>query len=145
MADIAEDLGARVPYRPDNSHDLGSLSNAVKGRHGELLKKAASAANSWNSEVAKEQVELLKEARTQAMEVQGDENWAINAMVHNNDWATMTKADFEPVVDACKQFLKLFTCGNPQCQSWIYVSPTYGNEEALRCSCGSLNVNVRRK
>lgn len=145
MADIAEDLGARVPYRPDNSHDLGSLSNAVKGRHGELLKKAANSANSWNSEVAKEQVESLKEARTRAMEVQGDENWAINAMVHSNDWATMTKADFEPVVDACKQFLALFTCGNPQCQSWIYVSGTRGNEEDLRCSCGTLTVNLRRK
>ncbi len=145
MADIAEDLGARVPYRPDNSHDLGSLSNAVKGRYGELLKKAANSANSWDSAEAKEQVESLKEARTQAMEVQGDENWAINAMVHNNDWATMTKADFEPVVDACKQFLELFTCGNPQCQSWIYVSGTHGSEEALRCSCGTLNVNLRRK
>jgi recombinational DNA repair ATPase RecF len=145
MADIAEGLNARVAYRPDNSHDLGSLSNAVKGRHGELLKKAASSANSWNNEVDKQRVEALKAARTQAMNAQGVENWAINALVHNNDWATMTKADFEPVVEACKQFVELFTCDTAECGSWIYVSGTYGNEEALRCSCGSLNVNLRQK
>lgn len=145
MADIAESLQARVVYRPDNSHDLGALFNAVKGRHGELLRKAANAANSWSSEGAKQQVESLKADRTQAIHAQGNEHWAINALVHNNDWATMTRADFDPVVEACKQFVDLFTCSSAECESWIYVSGTPGNEEALRCSCGALNVNLRQK
>jgi hypothetical protein len=33
----------------------------------------------------------------------------------------MSKADFEPVVDACKQFLDLFTCTNADCGAWIEV------------------------
>ena len=78
------------------------------------------------------------------MLAQDEENWAINALVHNNDWATMSKADFAPVVEACKQFSGLFTCSNNNCDSWIYVSGLTGQEEALRCSCGALNLNLRQ-
>jgi energy-coupling factor transporter ATP-binding protein EcfA2 len=145
MADIAGNLHAQVVYRPDNSYDLGSFLAAAKGRYGELLKKAAASANSWNNGVAQQQVESLKTQRTKAMLAQDDENWAINALVHNNDWATMSKADFAPVVGACKQFIDLFTCSNTECDSWIYVLGNPGNEEELRCRCGSLSVNLRKK
>ena len=145
MAEIAAGLQARVTYRPDNSHDLSMFFNSVKGRHGDLLKKAASSASSWNNNDAKQQVDALKAERTQAILAQDGENWAINALVHSNDWAAMSKADFEPVVEACKQFTELFSCSNPDCDSWIYVVGMPGSEEALRCSCGTLNINLRRK
>lgn len=145
MADIAANLQARVIYRPDNNYDLGTFFAAVKSRHGGLLKKAASSASSWSNQAAEQQVEALKADRAQAILAQDDENWAINALVHNNDWATMSKADFEPVVEACKQFTDLFTCSNQDCDSLIYVNGMPGNEEALRCSCGALNLNLRRK
>lgn len=145
MADIAASLHAKLVYRPDNSYDLGAFFSGVKSRHGELLKKAASSASSWSNQAAQQQVEALKADRAKAMLAQDDENWAINALVHNNDWATMSKADFAPVVEACRQFMDLFTCGNAGCDSWIYVSGLPGAEEALRCSCGALNLNLRQK
>lgn len=145
MADIAGALQAKVPYRPDNNYDLGTFFAAVKGRHGDLLKKAADSANAWNNQTAKAEVDALKAQRAKAILGQDDENWAINALVHNNDWAAMTKADFTPVVEACKQFSDLFTCSNADCDSWIYVSGLPGSEEALRCVCGTLNLNLRRK
>ncbi|BBZ06830.1 hypothetical protein MDOR_09990 [Mycolicibacterium doricum] len=145
LADIAAAIQGRIVYRPDNNYDLGSFFSAVKGRHGDLLKKAATSANSWKNEVAKEQVEELKAARQNAMLGQDGENWAINALVHNNDWAVMAKADFTPVVEACKDFLDLFTCRGSECDAWVYVVGLPGKEEAMRCACGTLNLNLRSK
>ena len=134
-----------MAFRPDNNYELGDFFSAVKGRHGDWLGKAAASANSWNNDAAKQQVAALKEQRSKALLAQEGENWAINALVHHNEWAAMSKADFAPVVEACKQFLDLFTCSNPDCGSWIYVVGQPGHEEALKCKCGSLNLNLRTK
>lgn len=143
LADIAANIQGRVVFRPDNNYELSSFFAAVKGRHGDLLKKAASSANSWNNDAAKQQVEDIKAERGQAILAQDGENWAINALVHNNDWAAMSKADFIPVVEASKQFLDLFTCGNTGCDSWVYVLGIPGKEEELRCSCGLFSLNLK--
>lgn len=145
LSEIAAGLQAKVIFRPDNNYELNSFFAAVKSRHGDLLKKAAASANSWNNGEAKEQVEALKAKRSAAILAQDGENWAINALVHNNDWANMCRADFEPVVDACKQFLELFTCTNAGCGAWIQVEGSPGNEQSLRCPCGTYNVNLRKK
>ena len=145
LSDIAAGLQGQVVFRPDNNYDLNAFFSAVKSRHGVLLKKAAASANSWNNDSAKAQVEALKTQRSEATLAQDGENWAINALVHNNDWATMSKADFEPVVAACRQFLDLFTCSNAECGGWIEVEGTLGNETALRCPCGTYNINLRAK
>lgn len=145
MAELAASIRGRVAFRPDNNYELGDFFNAVKGRHGDWLGKAAASANSWNNDAAKQQVAALKEQRSKALLAQEGENWAINALVHHNEWAAMSKADFAPVVEACKQFLDLFTCSNPDCGSWIYVVGQPGHEEALKCKCGSLNLNLRTK
>ncbi|WP_272028107.1 AAA family ATPase [Kocuria rosea] len=145
LSDITSSIQGRVIFRSDNNYELGSFFAAVKGRYGELLNKAAASANSWNNVAAKQQVEAIKAERVRAMLAQDGENWAINAVVHNNDWAAMSKDDFRPVVEACKQFLDLFTCNNADCDAWIYVLGRPGNEEELRCSCGSLSLNLRKK
>lgn len=145
LADIAAGIHGQVVFRADNNYDLSSFFAAVKGRHGDLLKKATASANSWNNETAKQEAESLKAERAKAILAQDGENWAINALVHNNDWATMTKADFAPVVEACKQFLELFTCSNATCDGWVYVLGIPGREEELRCSCGTLTLNLRKK
>lgn len=145
LADVAASIQGQVVFRPDNNYDLSSFFSAVKGRHGSLLKKAAESANSWNNDAAKQKVEALKDERAKAILAQDGENWTINALVHNNDWATMTKADFAPVVEACKQFLELFTCSNDACDGWIHVLGSPGNEEVLRCPCGDFNLNLRKK
>ena len=143
--DIAESLCARVPYRPDSSYDLGELLSAVKGRHNELLKKAAASASSWKNPQAAQLVQDLKDQRAKVIPTQEDENWVINKLVHNNDWAPMVVGDFDPVVDASRRFLDLFTCSNLDCGSWIYIVGQPGNEESLRCSCGTYNLNLQSK
>lgn len=145
LADIAAGIQGQVVFRADNNYDLSSFFAAVKGRHGDLLKKAAVSANSWNNETAKQEVENLKEERAKAILAQDVENWAINALVHNNDWASMSKVDFAPVIEACKEFLSLFTCSNETCDGWVYVLGIPGREQELRCPCGALTLNLRKK
>lgn len=145
MADIAGLLQVKVIYRADNNYELGAFLDGVKGRYKDLLKKAAASANSWNNDTVKQQVKDLDTARLEVVGTQDGENWAINALVHNNDGATMSKADFAPVITASREFLGLFTCSNSMCDAWIYVVGLPGREEALRCACGALNLNLRTK
>ena len=53
---------------------------------------------------------------------QDAESWLLNKLVHNNDWANGTEADFRPVLAAAHDFLSLFRCDDPHSESWIAVS-----------------------
>ncbi|MGH8605238.1 MAG: chromosome segregation protein SMC, partial [Gammaproteobacteria bacterium] len=145
LPELAETLRARIVYRGDAKYELGELLGAVKGRHNDWLKKAAASANSWNLADAKQHVENLKQDRLKATLAQEEETWAVNALVHYNEWASMTKADFIPVVNAWRELLQLFRCDNDECESWISISGQAGHESALRCDCGRYNLNLLTK
>ena len=142
--ELADGLAAKPPYRGDFSYDLGDLLPAVIGRHGELLKRAAKVANAWKDAGAQATVETLKTARSQALAKYGGETWVINKAVHWNEWANLTKTEFQEVIEAFKGLLRQLQCAN-NCNSWLYVTPKKGDEDALRCRCGSVNVNLREK
>lgn len=142
-ADIAESIGGQVAYRGDANYELGDLMSAVNGRHGDLLKKAAASANSWSNDQAKQVVEAKKSARAAVIPEQQAEGWAMNALVHQNDWAQMSEADFRPVLGAAKQYLALFTCDNDECSGWIRVDGR--PPETLRCDCGEFMLNLKAK
>jgi recombinational DNA repair ATPase RecF len=142
-ADIAQKIQGRVPYRPDGDYDFGEFLGAVNGRHGDLLKKASKSANAWGNAKGAERIEQLKAERSGILPDQQSENWAINKLVHYNEWATMSRADFEPVVEVSKRFLAQFRC--EKCGGTVYVAGRYGDEDALRCSCGAYNLNMRSK
>ncbi len=141
-ADIAEAIGGKVPFRGDNNYDLSVLLSAVKGRHGDLLAKAAVAANSWGHEASVEAVKAKKAERAAIVPDQESEVWLVNSMVHNHDWANASVKDLKPVLEATRAFLDLFTCDNPDCGGWIY---TGWPEDALRCDCGNYNLNLKKK
>jgi hypothetical protein len=142
--ELADLLAARIPFRGDAGYELGDLFAAVVGRHKELLAQAAAAANSWNDEDARAKVVAMKAERQAALAAYGDEQWVVNKAVHYNEWADLSKADFEPVVRAAKALLEQFQCPNSSCGSWLYPSPTR-DPETLRCRCGSVSVNLKKK
>ena len=141
--ELADELGARPAFRADSSYDLGDLLPAVIGRHGELLKLAAKAANKWNDEHAKARVEALKTARKDALADYHGEAWVVNRAVHFNEWASFTEVEFREVVDAFRSLLVQLRCSS--CDSWLYVTPKKGDPEALRCRCASVMVNLKAK
>lgn len=140
-AELADRLGAKPPFRGDYSYDSGDLVSAVIGRHGELLKLGARAANKWNSEDAKAKVTALKDSRKEALDAYHGEQWVLNRAIHFNEWAQFTKAEFREVVEAFKRLLAELRCSS--CESWLYVTPRKGTAENLRCDCGSVMVNLK--
>ena len=141
--ELADQLGAKPPFRGDFSYDLADLLPAVIGRQRQLLKLAEKAANTWNDEDGKVKVEALKSARAKALPAYNDEAWVINKAVHFNEWANFTENEFRRVVQAFKSLLEGLRCSS--CESWLYVTPRKGDLESLRCRCGSVTLNLRLK
>ena len=142
--ELANALGARMPFRSDANYDLGDLFSGVVGRQTELFKAASSAANSWNDQSEVDEIVRLREARTEALDEYSGEQWIINKAVHFNDWATFSVEDFRPVVSATRAFLKQFRCKNPECGSWVHPVPLR-EPEAFRCDCGEVDLKLKKK
>ena len=140
LGDIAESIRSSVTYRSDASYDLGTFLGSVNARHKELLGKAGEAAKAWNNQAQLQLVQQLQAQRSTVISEQNAEQWLLNKLVHNNDWANGTEGDFRPVLEAAKEFLDLFKCTNAACGSWITLSG-----DALRCACQTYNLNLRKK
>ena len=143
--ELADRLGAQPHYRGDLSYDLGDLLPAVIGRHGQLVKAAAKAANEWKDPEAKARVEAMKSSRADVLRKSGGEQWIINKAVHYNEWAGFSTGEFQAVVAAFKALLQEFRCPKVACQSWLYVTPRKGTAELLRCDCMVVSLNLRSK
>lgn len=143
-ADLADELGAKVKFRADGGYDMGELLSSVIARQGELLKQAAKAAKSWGDDEQVKKVEEFQKARTAILAAKGGEEWVVNKAVHYNEWANLSRNDFLPVVSAFKELLQQFRCAKPKCDSWLSVTPR--NEPVdLRCSCGTVRLNLKEK
>lgn len=143
-ADIAEAIGGRVAFRGDANYDLGEFMSAVKSKHGDLLKAAAAAAASWGIQDAIDDIQAKRDERAAAIQEQDSENWIVNVLVHQNDWAGMSLQDFAPVLESSKRFLALFRCSNPDCGGWIHAAAGH-NAETLRCDCNTYSLNLKKK
>lgn len=144
-AELADRLGAKIVFRGDFSYDLGDLVQPVIGRHGDLLKKAANAANSWDDNDARVKVEALKASRKEVVAKCEVEKWTVNPAVHYNEWANFSKPEFRAVAEAFRELLEQFRCPTAECGSWLYVTPPKGEAEALRCHCTAVNLNLKVK
>lgn len=140
---LAENLGARAVFRSDGAYELGDLLPSVLTRMGELLGKAADAANSWNDAEARKAATDRKEKLSASNGASNVEQWAVNKAVHYNAWANFGKKDFQPVVVAFKDLMAQFRC--EKCNSWLYITPKGTSPETLRCSCSTINMNLKGK
>ena len=140
--ELADRLGAKVPYKGDSNYDLGDLLPAVIGRQGELLRLAAKAAQSWDDQEAQGNVNELKATRSASVSKFGGEQWIINKAIHFNDWTNFSKEDFNPVVKVFNKLLLQFRCEH--CDSWFHVAPQKDPEQ-LRCDCARISLNLKSK
>lgn len=136
-------LRANVEFRGDAQFTLGDLLPNATRTLGDLLRKAKVAANSWNQKEVVERIGAVEAAFVEAKTKTGYENWQINTAVHFNEWADLKKEDFAPVISAFQTFTSAFGCGT--CNAMYFVVPDRGSKEALRCGCGTLNLNLLQK
>ena len=69
--------------------------------------------------------------------------WAINSAVHYNSWANLQAEEFRLVAEAFSDILDTMKCGN--CESYVETHRHKGEDAAIRCDCGELFVNLRKK
>jgi len=139
---LCDQIGAQPQFRADGNYELGDLLPAALSRMKTLLGKSVNAAQSWGKDTDKDAALALKKALSESSGTSQVEQWAVNKAVHYNEWANFGKKDFQPVVQAFKDLLKLFHCDT--CDSWLYATPRKV-PEALRCSCGETNFNLNEK
>lgn len=141
--EICHNLRAQVVYRGDNQHALGDLLPRATSRFSELLKEAAATAKKWeNDEEAEGLNQKLNDFKT-AVHKSNIEQWSLNAKVHYNEWANLDKNDFLPVVSAFEELVAFLRCD--KCKAILYLNPSFGPKEALRCVCAQNNFNLKKK
>lgn len=136
-------LRAPVDFRGDAQFTLGDLLPNAVGKLNKLLKAGTKAADSWKQPVPPPAVTAIQGKFDPAVKDSQVEQWQVNSAVHYNEWANFRKEDFAPVVDAYKRLTAAFACD--ACGSLLTVTMTGQTPDALRCSCGALNLNLKAK
>ena len=140
---LADNLRAPVEYRSDANYDLGDLLPSVLNRWRDRLGKGIKSAAHWGHDEAKAGLGTKLDEAKALIQKTNAEQWAINKSVHFNEWENFTKAEFEEVADAFKELLDHVRCPNPKCGGYPYLTPRKGSSEQLRCSCGTININLK--
>ena len=140
---LADQLHASPVFHADGNYELGELLPNVLSQMKTLLGKAANSAQSWGNIAARDAATFRRTVLSNSNGAANMEQWAVNKAVHYNEWANFGRKDFEPVITAFKELLDCFQCSD--CRSWLYIQPSHGPPELLRCSCNSINMNLVTK
>ena len=140
---LADNLRARVEYHGNGQYDLGDLWPAILAAWKARLQEARDSAASWGKDV--KDAEVLQADAKQKVAATKSEEWMINKAVHFNAWAALQSKEFAAVAATFQALLKSMQCANPKCGEFVCVSPIKGDREALRCGCGTTNINLLKK
>lgn len=136
-------LRGKVEYRGDGQFMLGDLLPGAISAMSEGLKKAKGAANSWGQKDIIDAIAQREGVFAAARQAADADQWQLNAAVHYNPWADLSKEDFMPVAAAYKALVEQYSCS--VCKGMLHVTPSRGAKEALRCGCGDTNLNLTSK
>lgn len=144
---MCHNLRAPVPYTLGDGGTIGDFMPAAIGQYMRFIRQAKKSAQTWHQQNVIESLTIIESTAKQIIQRTKVEEWAINAAVHYNEWAKFSKNDFGPVFEAFRDLCNvLFICPNPECGSVIKAvyegSPT---AVGMRCSCGSINWNLKDK
>lgn len=141
--EACQELRAPVEFRGDAQFTLGDLLPNAIGKMKKLMKQGKAAAQSWGQKEKVAAISVEEDRFSSAVESTKADQWQVNVAVHYNDWANLHRNDFEPVVTAYKELTEAFKC--KECHSLLFVTPEHDQAEALRCSCGAYNVNLKNQ
>jgi hypothetical protein len=142
-AEICHRLRVPVEFRGDAQFQLGDLLTPAASRFRKLLAEGRNAAESWDQKAAAMRIGAQESEFSARVAKSNVEQWQINPAVHYNEWANLQPADFAPVVTAFRELLESFMC--PSCRGFLYVIPERGERHELRCPCGAVPINLKRR
>lgn len=138
--ECANNLAAPVPYKLDGQNTLGELFNSCISTLKSTIKKGKRSANSWGRPELVAQLDAWDTlVQTAALEAKQEE-WAINTVVHFNDWENQTPAEFALVVASWRNLMGQFSCS--ECEGLVNIT---GDRDSLRCACQAVSVNLLDK
>ena len=142
-AEICHRLRVPVEFRGDAQYQLGELLPAAIHHMRKIYSSAKAAANSWNQKDKIAEVEVLESNFGALATASQAEQWQVNAAIHFNSWDSLGPGDFVPVAKAYRGLLDGFACS--ACSDLLRVTPDREAREALRCDCGTMNINLKMK
>lgn len=137
---ICDGLHANIRYKSDGHWELGDYLNGAKSVLKNNIKKARNAATKWGQQ---DQIDSYAELETQFIEIVNRtqiEQWGINANVHYSKWDDFGKSDFQPIVEAFKDFEGLYRCSS--CQGMIALHLKGTVPSSVKCPCGNITWNL---
>ena len=140
FASVCERLEGKVVYRSGNQRSLGELGSSIETRYKSLLRDSKKSYDSWGRSEESKNVAVISKEFHEICKTKEIEQWAINPTTHYNEWATLSKNDFLPIIDAFKRFFECFKC--PKCGSIIELSKSNYRNVGLCCSCKNINLNL---
>ncbi|MDD5025903.1 MAG: AAA family ATPase [Candidatus Peribacteraceae bacterium] len=144
--EVCDALQAKVTYHMNSRWDLGDFLPASISSYLSILAKAKESANSWNKQDAVDKIKEWESVVKEIMQRTRSEGWAVNSVVHFNEWHQLEKQDFEPVIEAYKELFDIFRCSNPKCGSLLKViNDKEGMPTSIKCDCGGYNMNLVKK
>ncbi|MES2953021.1 MAG: AAA family ATPase [Patescibacteria group bacterium] len=144
--DIAHHLRARVEFRGDGRYELGDILSPSVASLRKILADGKKAAESWGHAEDVKKIEEKEKAITEAFSATNADQWLINPAIHYNEWANFHVADFTHVVEAFHVLVQSFCCDQEGCKGLYYLAFTAPKTlDSLRCACGSVNINLKKK
>lgn len=142
---LADNFRAHIEFRGDGHYDLGDLMPPTLKEWKKKLEQAEKSAAAWGKTAEKDVLFTRRETIKDLIAKTKSEEWAINPSVHFNEWTNFQPHEFREVVEAFKSLLASLRCDNEKCGSYLYLTPRKGSAEAIRCNCGTTNINLKLK
>lgn len=143
--EMCHKLRAKVEFRGDGQFQLGDLLPSATSQFSKLLKEGETSAISWGKTAEADEIKKKREAFDLLVAASNVEQWQTNAAIHYNEWANLEAKDFRPVVKSYKDLVEAFHCSNVACGSLYYISSERGPKDEVRCFCGDLTANLKKK
>lgn len=140
FAMVCDALQAPVVFKFNASYDLGNLLDGAYGQYGKLLAKAKNSAQTWGKQDEFEKLQELDSIVKEIYRRTNAEKWPINPSIHYNNWANLSKPDFQPVVEAFRDLYGVFICS--KCSKLLHLVTANGKQESVRCDCNQVNWNL---
>lgn len=144
-SEICHRLRAKVEFRGDAQFQLGDLLPSATSAFSKLLLEAEKAAASWGQTSEAEQIRNKRSEFDTLVAQSQLEQWQTNSAIHFNGWANLDTKDFTPVVEVFHKLVDSFFCSEGNCKSLFRVVPERGEKEMLKCSCGKVSMNLKKK
>lgn len=139
---VCDFLYAKIPYKGNHQWELGEYAAAAVSALKTAVDRGIKNFKKAKQDDKAKELETFYDSAKTIIAKSNIEQWVVNATVHYNKWADLTKNDFSPVVDAFKDVFKLFECS--KCHGLLNMERGVGDSatKTVVCNCRNICWNV---